>query len=118
MLILPLLLATAATSSGGDITTEVPLDTLQRCLTTQLSRNGRATAINTASGVMLDFAFQTVGIDGKVAASHLTFAIDDLGTQRRLTATAPTEADAALAQQMLRGAANACIADVDLHTAE
>lgn len=116
MLILSLLLAAAPPPAG--ILTDVPLAALQRCMTTELSRNGRATAINTASGVVLDFAFQSVALDGKVAATRIAFAIDDLGTQRRITASAPAEADVPLAQQMLRETARTCIGDGDTHSAE
>ncbi len=116
MLILPLLLAAAA--EPPEIVTAVPIDALQRCMTTELSHNGRATAINTASGVVIDFAFQAVAVDGKVAATHVAFAIDDLGTQRRITASAPAQADVALGRQMLQQTAKACIADRDTHGAE
>ena len=118
MPMLPFMLVVAATAPPGDIVTRMPLDTLQQCMTSALSHDGRATAINTASGVVLDFAFQAVAPDGKVAATRIAFAIDDLGTQRRITATAPAEADASLAQQMLRETAKTCIADPDTHPAE
>ncbi len=118
MPILPFLIAATATAPAPDIVTQVPLDTLQQCMTVALARDGRATAINTASGVVLDFAFQAVAPDGKVAATRIAFTIDDLGTQRRITAAAPAEADAALAQQMLQQTAKACIADGESHAAE
>ena len=118
MPMLPFLLAMTAVASPADVVTHVPLETLQRCMTTALSPSGRTTAINTASGVVLDFAFQAVALDGKVAATRIAVTIDDLGTQRRITATAPAEADAALAQQMLQQTAKACIGDGDTHSAE
>jgi hypothetical protein len=119
MPMLPVLLAAAvAAAPTADIVTAVPLDTLQRCMTIELARDGRTTAINSASGVVLDYAFQSVAPDGKVATAHVAFAIDDLGTQRRITATAPGEPDAVLARQMLHETAKTCIGDADAHIAE
>ena len=117
---LPVLIAIVAATAPAPagIVTAMPLETLQRCMTAALSRDGRVTAINSASGVMLDFAFTSVTADGKVAATRIAFAIDDLGTQRRLTASAPAEGDVALAQQMLRETAGACMTDDDAHAPE
>lgn len=110
---LPLLLLLPAASLAPDdvLVTTAPLDGLVRCLRDRLAPNGRVTAINTAGGTMLDYAFDTVGADGKVATSRLAFTVDDHGSERAMAVRAVSTADAALAHQYLREAGGRCVAD-------
>jgi hypothetical protein len=103
-----LLSVVVAAAVPAPLVTATPLDTLSACLRDRLTPSGRVTAINTAAGVMLDFAFDTVGADGRVLPSHLGFTIEDHGTERSLAVTAANPADAALAQQYLRQAGARC----------
>ncbi|USI73281.1 hypothetical protein [Sphingomonas morindae] len=104
----PAAAAQAMPGAPGEIVTDMAFDPLVQCLRSEWSPAGRLTAINTAAGVMLDLNFDSVGADGRVANGHALFSVDDLGTQRRIRATAATPADAPLAAQLLASAARHC----------
>jgi hypothetical protein len=110
-LLFPGLLASAP-PAGAPLTTGVPYDALVQCLRDRLSPAGRVTAINTAAGTMLDFAFDAVGADGKVAASRLSFTVEDHGTERSLAVTSPNAADVPLARQYQKQVGARCAAPV------
>lgn len=102
---------TLMAAAPAQFTTAQPLDTLQTCLRAQWQDAGRVTAINSAAGVVLDFAFDSVGADGKVESGRLTFSVEDRGTQRTVTAAAPNAADDALANRLLAQAVRRCLPD-------
>ena len=88
----------------------VPYAALGHCVRDRLAPAGRVTAINTAAGTLLDFAFDTVGVDGKVASARLSFTVEDHGTERSLAVTAPSATDTGLAQQYQKQVGGRCAA--------
>ncbi|WP_419825236.1 hypothetical protein [Sphingomonas sp.] len=104
------LLLSAVTAPVAPLSTTMPYEALVRCVRDRLAPAGRVTAINTAAGTLLDFAFDTVGSDGKVASARLSFTIEDHGTERSLAVTAPSPADAGLAQQYQKQVGVRCAA--------
>lgn len=88
-----------------------PIAEVQACLAARLAPAGRLVTINTADGVLLALAFESVGEDGRVQVSHIRVDIADRGTQRQVSAAATLDADAPLAQAMLANAAKSCLPD-------
>lgn len=103
--------AAPATGPAAEFTTTQPLDGIEQCFRAQFADTGKVTAINTAGGELLDLSFDSIGADGKVATGHLIFSIEDRGTQRKATVSAPNAADGALANQLLAQAVRQCLPD-------